>query len=63
MASDREFLRHTLATLAYRGAKATRNAPPEFATFRASPTTRTPARTSPSARGAPMARSRCSSGG
>jgi hypothetical protein len=42
MASDREFLRHTLATLAYRGAKATRNAPPEFATFRASPTTRTP---------------------
>lgn len=42
MATDREFLRHTLATLAYRGAKATRNAPPEFATFKASPTTRTP---------------------
>ncbi len=42
MGTDREFLRHTLATLAYRGAKATRNAPPEFAAFRASPTTRTP---------------------
>jgi len=42
MATDREFLRHTLATLAYRGAKATRGAPPDFASFRASPTTRTP---------------------
>lgn len=29
----RELLRHTLATLAYRGAKAVRNAPPEFAAF------------------------------
>jgi hypothetical protein len=36
------FLRHTLATLAYRGAKALRCAPPEFATFRAAPGTRTP---------------------
>jgi hypothetical protein len=37
------FLRHTLATLAYRGAKALRGAPPEFATFGAGPKTRTPA--------------------
>ncbi|HEY7391637.1 MAG TPA: hypothetical protein VH640_24190 [Bryobacteraceae bacterium] len=37
------FLRHTLATLAYRGAKALRGAPDEFATFRAGPKTRTPA--------------------
>ena len=29
----RDFLRHTLATLAYRGGKAVRNAPPEFADF------------------------------
>jgi hypothetical protein len=35
MTSDpkRELLRHTLATLAYRGGKAVRNAPPEFAGF------------------------------
>jgi hypothetical protein len=38
----RELLRHTLATLAYRGGKAVRGAPPEFAEFKASPTTRTP---------------------
>ena len=31
--SEREWLRHTLATLAYRGAKAVRNAPGEFAGF------------------------------
>jgi hypothetical protein len=43
MGTDRDLLRHTLATLAYRGAKATRKAPPELASFRASPTTRTPA--------------------
>lgn len=36
-------LRHTLATLAYRAAKVLRDAPPEFAGFRASPSTRTPA--------------------
>ncbi|MGE5177501.1 MAG: hypothetical protein ACM3PF_00250 [Bacteroidota bacterium] len=42
MATDREFLRHTLATLAYRGAKATRGCTPEAASFRAGPTTRTP---------------------
>jgi hypothetical protein len=36
-------LRHTLATLAYRGGKAVRGVPDEVAAFRASPTTRTPA--------------------
>ncbi len=35
-------LRHTVATLAYRGGKALRWAPPEFAAYRASPRTRTP---------------------
>jgi hypothetical protein len=39
----REFLRHTVATLAYRGAKAVRGAPDSFASFKASETTRTPA--------------------
>jgi hypothetical protein len=39
----REMLRHTLATLAYRGAKAVRGAPDLFFSFRASETTRTPA--------------------
>jgi hypothetical protein len=42
MEPHRDMLRHTLATLAYRGAKAVRGAPPEFAGFRAGPTTRTP---------------------
>jgi hypothetical protein len=37
------FLRHAVATLAYRGGKALRGAPPEFAGFRAGPQTRTPA--------------------
>jgi hypothetical protein len=41
--SKREMLRHTVATLAYRGAKALRGAPPSFAAFKASETTRTPA--------------------
>jgi hypothetical protein len=36
----REFLRHTLATLAYRGGKALRGAPEGFETRRAAPTTR-----------------------
>ncbi|HZI46207.1 MAG TPA: hypothetical protein VFD75_00335 [Pyrinomonadaceae bacterium] len=40
--SKREMLRHTLATVAYRGAKAVRDAPESFASFKASPTTRTP---------------------
>ena len=38
----RELLRHTVATLAYRGAKAVRDAPESFASFHASATTRTP---------------------
>jgi hypothetical protein len=38
-----DMLRHTVATLAYRGAKAMRGAPAEFATFRAAPDARTPA--------------------
>ncbi len=37
-----DLLRHTVATLAYRGGKALRGAPPEFAAFRAGETTRTP---------------------
>ncbi len=36
-------LRHTLATLCYRGAKAVRGAPAEFATFRVGSQSRTPA--------------------
>ena len=36
-------LRHTVATLAYRGAKAVRGASESFASFKASDTTRTPA--------------------
>lgn len=39
---SRLLLRHTLATLAYRGGKAVRGAPASFAQFRASGTTRTP---------------------
>ncbi|MFN7941483.1 MAG: hypothetical protein U0X73_07770 [Thermoanaerobaculia bacterium] len=35
-----ELLRHTLATLAYRGGKAVRGAPPEFGDFRAGPGSR-----------------------
>lgn len=41
--SRREMLRHTVATLAYRGGKAVRAAPPSFAYFRPSETSRTPA--------------------
>jgi hypothetical protein len=40
--SARDMLRHTVATLAYRGAKAVRGAPEGFGEFRASPTSRTP---------------------
>jgi hypothetical protein len=40
--TSRQFLRHTLATVAYRGGKAMRGAPAGFAEFRASDTTRTP---------------------
>ena len=42
MSLDRAFLRHTLATLAYRGGKSTRGADTGFATFLPSPTSRTP---------------------
>jgi hypothetical protein len=42
VSSERTLLRHTLATLAYRGGKALRGAPPSFAEFQASPTSRTP---------------------
>jgi hypothetical protein len=38
----RELLRHTLATLAYRGGKAISQAPDKFAAFRTHETTRTP---------------------
>ena len=43
-AATREFLRHALATVAYRGGKALRGAPESFATFRAGDTTRAPAK-------------------
>ncbi len=39
----REMLRHTVATLAYRGGKILRDAPEGFASFRIGETTRTPA--------------------
>ncbi len=39
----RELLRHTVATLAYRGGKAVRHTDDAFASFKASETTRTPA--------------------
>ena len=38
----RELLRHTVATLAYRGGKTLRNAPAAFADFRVAKETRTP---------------------
>ncbi len=42
MGDTREFLRHTLATVAYRGAKAIRGAGAEFAEYGAGDTGRTP---------------------
>ncbi|HTS49295.1 MAG TPA: hypothetical protein VMH05_15190 [Bryobacteraceae bacterium] len=39
----RELLRHIVATLAYRAGKTVRDAPPSFAGYQASETTRTPA--------------------
>lgn len=39
----REFLRHTVATVAYRGGKAVRGAPASFAAFQAGEGVRTPA--------------------
>lgn len=41
--SSMSLLRHTLATLAYRGGKTLRGAPESFATFRAAGSTRAPA--------------------
>lgn len=40
--AKRQMLRHTVATLAYRGGKVVRQAPEGFAAFRAGETTRTP---------------------
>jgi len=40
--TDREFLRHTVATMAYRAAKTLRGAPLSFATFHPGPSTKTP---------------------
>lgn len=42
--SARELLRHSVAVVAYRGAKALRGAPAEFATFKIGPNTREPVR-------------------
>jgi len=39
---SRTLLRHTLATLAYRGGKAVRNAPANFADYRCGESSRTP---------------------
>jgi hypothetical protein len=39
---NREFLRHTVATVAYRGGKAIKDAPEGFGDFRAGETVRTP---------------------
>jgi hypothetical protein len=44
MTDNRAFLRHTLATLAYRGGKAIRKAGPDFAGYNCSETSRTPAK-------------------
>ncbi len=44
MTESRVFLRHTLATLAYRGAKAIRDVDPNFPGYGAPETTRTPAK-------------------
>jgi len=41
LAAKRAMLRHTVATLAYRGGKAVTNAPESFATFAVGETTRT----------------------
>jgi hypothetical protein len=44
MDPKRELLRHIVATIAYRGGKAVRGAPPAFAAFTVGDTPRTPAR-------------------
>jgi hypothetical protein len=43
MDAKRELLRHTIATVAYRGGKAVRGAPDAFASFKAAGSSRTPA--------------------
>ena len=43
MEENLQMLRHTVATLAYRGSKAVRGAPAEFASYRSAPGSRTPA--------------------
>ena len=40
--NNRDMLRHTVATLAYRGGKVVANVPQDFANFRAAETSRTP---------------------
>jgi hypothetical protein len=40
--ADRDLLRHMVATLAYRGGKALRGTPPDFASFRVAAGARTP---------------------
>jgi len=42
MNEKRDLLRHALATIAYRGGKAVRGAPENFATFKVHPASRTP---------------------
>jgi hypothetical protein len=42
LSARRDLLRHTVATLAYRGGKALRGAPAGFSEFKAGPTSRTP---------------------
>jgi hypothetical protein len=42
MSDDRSLLRHTLATVAYRGGKALRNAPASFADYQCGDSSRTP---------------------
>ena len=44
MSDDRTLLRHTLATLAYRGGKTIRGAGPDFANYGSPETSRTPAK-------------------
>jgi hypothetical protein len=39
---DREIVRHTIATIVYRGAKTLRDAPSDFAVFHINPQSRTP---------------------
>jgi hypothetical protein len=44
MSDSRAFLRHILATIAYRGGKAIRDTGPDFADYRPAATSRTPAK-------------------